>query len=192
MKENNALYLGFSRSTGGFFPRALGWAIRRFTGGAVNHAFFLYRSETAGCWMTLGANANGVTEIPLAEFLKDREIVDLWLPRHGTLRSGIRELHDVIGIGYDFSGLIGMAGVELFRRLGIARPVNWLDDHHALFCSEYCAMVVMRSAIGSAADELQKKIRLLRANTIDPAALDAMIAESRAFAHYALKEAIGR
>jgi hypothetical protein len=186
------LYLGFSRSTGGFFSRALGWAIRRFTGGAVNHAFFLYWSEVAWCWMTLGANANGVTEIPLAEFVKDREIVDLWLPRQGTLRSGLQKLHDEIGIGYDFSGLIGMAGVELLRRLGVSRPANWLDDHHALFCSEYCAQVVMRSAIGSSAEGLQLQIYRMRADTIDPAALDAMIAESHAFAHYTLAEALPR
>jgi hypothetical protein len=78
------------------------------------------------------------------------------------------------------------------RRLGVAHPVNWIDDHHALFCSEYCAMVIMRSALSPAANDLKIKIGQMRANTIDPAALDAMIAESHAFTHYTLAEAVKR
>ena len=190
--NDSPLYLGFSRSTGGFFSRALGWAIRKFTGGLVNHAFFLYRSEVAGCWMTLGANANGLSNLPLDDFLKDRAIVDLWLPRIGTFKTGIQALHDKIGIGYDFSGLIGMSGVEILRRLGVTHPVNWIDDHHALFCSEYCAMAIMKSALSAGANDLKIKIGQMRANTIDPATLDSMIADSHAFAHYSLAEATAR
>jgi hypothetical protein len=202
-QPNNTLYIGFSRSTGGMWSRALGWLIRKFTGGKVNHAFFLYRDAYLGAWMTLGANENGVTLIPLAEFRQTREIVQtalnsriasrggsggscvtssetLWKPVVGSLWDGVCALHDEIGVGYNFSGLVGMAGVELLRRLGVKRPINWLDDPHRLFCSEYCAEVIIRSNLPD--KKLCDQIRILRPATIDPALLASLIAASSAFA----------
>lgn len=177
---NNTLYIGFSRSTGGPLRRALGWLIRAFTGGRVNHAFFLYRDAYLGTWMTLGANASGVTLVPLREFRRTREIVHLWKPVVGSLWEGVRALHDEIGVGYNFSGLVGMAGVELLRRLGVKRPVNWLDDPHRLFCSEYCAQVLIRAALPDVG--FGARLRRMRPDTIDPTMLDALIAESGIFA----------
>jgi hypothetical protein len=181
VRSNNTLYIGFSRSTGGPLSRALGWLIRKFTGGTVNHAFFLYFDENVGVWMTLGANANGVTLIPLDEFRKDREIAHLYKPVAGSLWDGVHALHEAIGIGYDFSGLLGMAGVELLRRLGVTRPVNWLDNPHRLFCSEYCAQVLIYTTTLPDAD-FRAHLRRMRPDTIDPAMLDALIAESGIFA----------
>jgi hypothetical protein len=178
-QSSNTLYIGFSRSTGGPLSRALGSLIRKFTGGTVNHAFFLYRDAYLGAWMTLGANANGVTLIPLDEFRKDREIVHLWKPVTGSLWDGVRALHDAIGVGYNFSGLVGMAGVELLRRLGVRRPVNWLNDPHRLFCSEYCAEVIFRSNLP---DKNLGHLRFVEPSTIDPALLDSLLAASPAFA----------
>jgi hypothetical protein len=180
-RPNNTLYIGFSRSTGGMLSRALGWLIRGFTGGKVNHAFFLYRDAYLGTWMTLGANENGVTLIPLDKFRQTREIVHLWKPVVGSLWDGVRALHDEIGVGYNFSGLVGMAGVELLRRLGIKQPQNWLDDPHRVFCSEYCAQVLIHTTTLPDVD-FRAHLRRMRPDTIDPAMLDALIAESGIFA----------
>lgn len=186
------VYLGFSRSTGGFFARVIGWLIRRATGGKVNHAFFLYYSELAACWMTLGANARGVGDVPLDEFLHSRQIVDLWLPRDGSFQPAIAELHDKIGVPYNYSGLFFMAVVEIARRLGVKHPENWLSDPQAEFCSEYCAQAVARAPLGKGANALQIGIYRKHSDTIDPAMLDDMVRKSGALIWFSQTQATAR
>lgn len=169
------LYVGFSRSRGGLFSQLLGLLIRFFTGGRVNHALFLYRDEHLG-WMTIGANENGVTYLPLEVFLKTRQMVDIFVPAKdpSALWVGLQSLRDDIGKSYNFSGLVGMAGVEIATRwLHLKHASNWLSNPNDLFCSEIVAEVIRRSHF-SVLDGAP-------ADTIAPAALDAALSMSAEF-----------
>jgi len=59
------IYSGFSAATD-FFGRLLSWNIRLFSGGDVNHAFFVFWSPEFNAWLTVGANSNGVTVMTVA------------------------------------------------------------------------------------------------------------------------------
>ncbi len=144
--NDSPLYLGFSRSTGGFFSRALGKAIRGVTGGRANHAFLAWEDENLG-WLTLGANINGVTLMTMEKFVADREIVSLYLPRTGSLWEGLAKCKRMIDEGYDFTGLPGI-GISLLvhRWTGILLP-NWLSRRGRIFCSAFDAEVMRRSKV---------------------------------------------
>ena len=186
------LYIGFSRSTGGFFSRALGWLIRRASGSWVNHAFCLYYDTYAGCWMTVGANANGVGPIPLDRFQRSRRIVDLWAPAIGSFWDGYHALHDKIGVPYNYSGCANMLFVEFARKLGVKDPRNWLSNPADEFCSEYCAEIVSRSNLPSpAAAALQETIALEPPSTIDPGMLRKLFWNSGAMQRYSLASIVG-
>lgn len=170
--SDKTLYLGFSRSAGGLESKIVGDLIRDFTGGEVNHAFLAWYSENMRGWLTRGANAGGITDLPLDKFVASRVIVDLWAPIEGDLWVGMRALHDLIGKPYDYLGLLGMAGVEIERHLGIADPTNWLADPHRRFCSQYAAQIVVKSNLpGSRAAEMVAQINAANPNTIDPTML---------------------
>jgi hypothetical protein len=134
------LYTAFSKSTGGAASRALGAAIRAFTGGEVNHAFLLYYDLEFMCWMTYGANANGITPLALEVFLRDREIVRIFRPRFdlwGAMRAHVAD----IGKHYDYRGLLGMAFVEVGRKLGFEFPnIGASSDED--FCSEWISHLI--------------------------------------------------
>lgn len=182
---NNALYVGFSRTAGGgFFSRLLGRAIRFFEragSGAPNHAFLLYRDDHLG-WMTIGANQNGVTYLPLDAFLRSRSVVKLFTTATpGTLWAGLDALKDDIGKAYNLSGLVGMAPVEIaVHWLHFKHLSNWLSNPHTLFCSEFVAEVIRRAGYQVLGHEA--------ADVIDPAALCAALNGDPNWIGYTLKQ----
>ena len=138
------LYAGFSRSVrGSLWGRWLTWMIAWFTDAGAKgatHAFLLYHDDKLG-WRTLGANSDGVSYISLKQFLATREIVALFLPRTGSpgsLWDGLAVMRKDIGLPYDYSGVVGMAMVEVAYHWFHDRDAkNPLAERRALFCSEF-------------------------------------------------------
>lgn len=128
------------------FAGILGEIIKAFTGGDVNHAMLVYEDPTFGLTMTLGANANGLTLVPLTH-VRDMEIKHIYRPRDGqpSLIAGVRALSHLIDTPYDYAGLLGMSIVEAERRWFKHAINNPLLDKHKLFCSEYAKMVAWHS-----------------------------------------------
>lgn len=155
------LYVGFSMTRS-----MLGWLIRAFTGGNVNHAFLAWQDANLG-WVVLGANDNGLTMDAIANFQKTRTIAGLFRPKNSTLWSGLEALKQNLNVKYNFSGLVGMTGVELARKLLHWNAPNLLDDKERLFCSEFTVDVLRASGY----PVLTKQ----QAATVDPAELMAAL-----------------
>lgn len=141
------LYVGFSRGKG-FFNGLLARVVLAFTGGRADHSLLYYQDEHLG-WMTIGANDNGVTYMAMDQFLRSRTIVAAFKPADPgtTLWLGLRILRGKIDAGYDYSGLLGMAPVEIARKwFRIRNAKNFFADPRTrLFCSEFTVDVI-RSA----------------------------------------------
>lgn len=136
------LYVGFSHGRG-FWRGTLARIIILFTGGVADHSFLLYRK--AGQWVTLGANADGVSYIPLRAFVRSHRVVGLFCPVTGSLWSGLQALGDVVGVPYDYTGLIGMAEVEIVRRWFHLEMPNLIDNPRKWFCSKLTSTVIRRA-----------------------------------------------
>jgi hypothetical protein len=164
------LYLGFSAGTG-FFGGVLGGLIRAFTGGDVNHAFFVFWSPDFGAWLTVGANGNGVTIMTVPEFLKTRVIKNLLAPTSSwSLWTGLRAHVKDLNRHYNYSGLFGMANVEIVKKLTGRPGINLLNDRGDVFCSEWCAEVIRASLPGSQGYALAFMAGY-KADQIDPTSL---------------------
>ncbi len=143
------LFSGFSAGKG-FFNALLGGTIRAFTGGDINHAFFVFWSSDFNAWLTVGANANGVTVMTVPEFCKSREIKYLFAPISSwSLWTGLRMHVGDLNKHYNYTGLFGMAHVEIMKKLTGRPGANLLDDHDDLFCSEWSAEVIRAALPGS-------------------------------------------
>jgi hypothetical protein len=164
------LYSGFSAGTG-FFGSLLSGAIRLFSGGDVNHAFFIFWSPDFNAWLTVGANANGVTVMTVPEFRKSREIKYLFAPVSSwSLWTGLRTHVGDLDKHYNYTGLFGMANVEIVKKL-LGRPgANLLNDRDDLFCSEWCSEVI-RAALPGSKGYAVAFMSGYKADQIDPAAL---------------------
>jgi hypothetical protein len=136
------IYSGFSAATG-FFGGLLGGAIRLFTGGDVNHAFFVFWSPEFNAWLTVGANGNGVTVMTVPEFCKTRKIKYLFAATSSwSLWTGLRAHVGDLDKHYNYNGLFGMANVEIVKKLTGRPGANLLDDRDDIFCSEWCAEAI--------------------------------------------------
>lgn len=167
MSSDPPIYSGFSSATG-FFGRILGGSIRLFTGGDVNHAFFVFWSPEFDTWLTVGANANGVTIMSVGEFCKTREINYLFAPIGWSIWDGMRAHVKDLDKHYNYTGLFGMANVEIIKKI-VGRPgLNFLNDRDDLFCSEWCAMV-LRAGMGM--NRALKFLPNYKDNQIDPSTL---------------------
>jgi hypothetical protein len=117
------IFSGFSAATG-FFGGLLGGAIRAFTGGDVNHAFFVFWSPEFNAWLTVGANGNGVTVMTVPEFCKTRKIKYLFAATSSwSLWTGLRAHVGDLDKHYNYTGLFGMANVEIVKKL-TGRPAR--------------------------------------------------------------------
>lgn len=139
------MYLAFSKS-----KSLLGWVIRKFTRGTVNHAFFLYQEN--GEWMTYGAQFNGLHKATVKDFQKNREIVKMFQPVGFDLEGGLKAVLGEQGEkeSYNFDALLGMAGVEIQKRLHERIIRNRMDfNKNRVFCSEFCEEVIYRSLLAA-------------------------------------------
>ena len=154
---NHTLYAGFSAGNS-ILDRTIRW----FTKGKVNHAFLLWQDEDG--WKTLGANSDGVTEIPWTEFLKSRTVPAIFSPtdQSKSLWTGLTAMQAEIGAKYNVAALVGMSVVEIADHLFHERVDNPLDfNKQEVFCSEFQAQVIRKSGF--------VYLPNLPADTIDPA-----------------------
>lgn len=137
----NKLYIGFSASTGSIPLKLLGWTIRKFTGGEVNHTFLLYFDDDWQTWVTIGANLNGITMIPLNQFIPYHDIKYIFEPQF-DLWEGARTLSGDIDKKYNYFGLFGMSFVKIAQKFGNKNPHNFLSNGKDEFCSEWIAQII--------------------------------------------------
>lgn len=136
--EDPALYCAFSTSSG-WLSRGIRW----FTRGKVSHAFFLFYSPEWACWLAVGANANGITIETLAQFLKrGNTVVYAFQPLTVNLWDGLRKHVSDLNKSYNYTGLFGMAFVELSQLVLKRSAANRLSNKAELFCSEWMDMVL--------------------------------------------------
>ena|SRR5581483_12517122 len=135
------IFIGFSAATG-LLGGMLGAAIRAFTGGTVNHAFLVYFDRHWGAWLTVGANANGLTIMTIPEFCKTRKIKFLFSTIGFSLWDGLRAHVGDLDRGYNYGGLIGMANVEIVKKLRGRLGDNFLSQRGKLFCSQWDAEII--------------------------------------------------
>jgi hypothetical protein len=131
----------FSRSN-----TLVGEAIRSFTGGRVNHAFLAWKDPQFQIAVALGANPNGLTLSPYANFLRPPEQVVCVFRPALSLWPGIRALASLLDTPYDYGGLVGMSVVELVHRW----YRRWLPNpwpSKCMFCSEYVRRVLKISGL---------------------------------------------
>lgn len=139
------IYVGFSRG-----KNPLSWIIRKLTGGIVDHAFLIYRDGDQ--WMTFGAQFNGLHKATVKDFQKNREIVKMFQPVGFDLEGGLKAVLGEQGEkeSYNFDALLGMAGVEIQKRLHERIIRNRMDfNKHRVFCSEFCEEVIYRSLLAA-------------------------------------------
>jgi len=165
------IYAAFSRASGGWFSRLVGALIRSFTSGSVNHALVVYWSTDFGCWMTVGANANGVTPMPLTEFLKTRTIVYLYAPvgwslwYAPTISTRAMTTPGCLGWPTSKSGKFGR---------------NLLNDKSELFCSEWLTELCVTGMVPLGASAI-KDFMPDRPDQIAPAFLAARMSKCAYF-----------
>lgn len=115
----------------------LSWLIRACTGGTVSHAFIVFWDPAFGQDLVLEADWNGVVVKTLAKAKRERTIVAI-LKSPTPIDAGLRAAAEFLDERYDYGGLLGMAIVMLWRRLG-RRLKNPFHSSHALFCSDAVA-----------------------------------------------------
>lgn len=187
------IFCVFTESDAGVFNILLAKAINLFEGGKVrvNHAAFVYWSAEWAGWRAIGANANGVTEVPLKTFAATRAIPYVFAPVGFNLWDGMRAHAADVGKHYNYSGLAGMAFVEIARKLKMHPKANLLSDNNDLFCSQWQAEIVSAAITHAMLSEnLSAMALLLRtwpllntdADVIDPALLCRTELKSHLFA----------
>lgn len=167
--------VAFSASQG------LGTLIRTFTGGDVNHAFLIFYDPVFDTELMLGANANGLTIEPLDAFTDP--IVHVFEPidPNKGLEMGLRLWVHLLNKPYDFAGLVGMAAVEIARKIANCQISNPLQAEQKLFCSEF-----VRKVLTSSRYEVLPEIE---AGDCDPAQLcEALLAMPEQFREVNLKK----
>jgi hypothetical protein len=86
--------------------------------------------------IVLEAHESGFRVVTLAQFEKHNIIVRI-IPVNG-LDLGIRHVVDLLGRGYDFPGLLGMAAVLSGRAITGRKLRNPFQNGASPFCSEIC------------------------------------------------------
>jgi hypothetical protein len=136
------IYSGFSITTGSWLSAAIRW----FTDSPdTSHAFLVYWSTEYGCWMTVGANSNGVTELPVWKFESKRRITHLFRPVGFSLLDGLRKHVGDLNKSYAWSALLDMAWISIERRLRLHPQRNVLELRGELFCSQWIAEIIKDS-----------------------------------------------
>ena len=140
------LYAGFSASRG-FLPALIRIFSGTFAGGGVNHMFLCWQDPHLG-WVTLGANANGVTLIPWAQFTAKRAVIAIFKPHDPalSLRTGLENLKSTINAAYNYPAIVGLGLTEVADFLLRRQHPNRLDlNTNEQFCSEFASRVIRQS-----------------------------------------------
>ncbi len=125
----------------GPFARAIRW----LTGSDVNHAFVAWESAELGGWVTIPqADERGCVAVA-AESVEYQRIECYDAPGLDLAR-GLPAMRRVLGLGYDWLGILGfLARLVLWRVLGRLIRNPWQRDDR-FFCSE--ATVTFLAAAG--------------------------------------------
>jgi hypothetical protein len=121
------------------------WAIRKLTGSNVNHAFVAWESRELDGWVTIPqADERGCVAVAAESVPYTR--IECYEADDYDLSSGLTAMRLILGLGYDWIGILGflarLAAWRLLRRK-IRNP--WQEDDR-FFCSE--AATTFLSAAG--------------------------------------------
>lgn len=133
--------VGFSTGRS-FWTRVGAWAITKFTGGSVDHAFLMVWSDEWRQWLSLGAERRGLAPMSLSVFEDTHKITACFAANGFSLWDGMRAHVDDLAAGYDFTGMAYMSVVTIARRMGIMLVDNPLSIKGRTFCSAWVAAVV--------------------------------------------------
>ena len=111
--------------------------IRWFTRSKFSHSAFLLYDTRFQKWQIAGADATGFELTSLDNFLSGNQMMAIYSPPV-DLNKALPEIDDWLGTFYNYSGLLGMAWVELGHWLK-KKWSNPLDNPHEMFCSEAIA-----------------------------------------------------
>jgi hypothetical protein len=129
--------IGFSTSRNSWISKVIRW----FTDSGVSHCFFIYFDEDWERDMVLEATSGGFRIVPYS-FYAESTLVSL-TPAY-PVDVGIKKSLDWLGVGYDYGGLLGMAWVEIGRRLKCAWRNPWRGAN-TMFCSEAIVRILQES-----------------------------------------------
>lgn len=157
------VHLGFSTPRR-FNP--VSWLVRKLTGSTASHAWFLYYDQDFQMDMVMEAHELGFRLLPFSRFERENKVVAVFSPTC-DFNLGLKWAATWLGTAYDFTGLLGMAWVLIWRKLG-KRVRNPLQRSHAMFCSEIATKALAKSGC-----EWAKR---LRPSTVSPQQLMVLCA----------------
>lgn len=132
--------IGFSTSKTSWISRVIRW----FTRSTVSHSFIVYYDEEWKRDMKMESEGGMGGSIRIVTFNPDSpSIVKLVTPKH-SIEVGMNKMVDHLGDLYDYTGLFGMAWVEIGRWLKKKWKNPWASSK-AMFCSEMVARVLVDS-----------------------------------------------
>lgn len=134
-------HVGFSTPKA-FNP--VSWLVRKFTGAACSHAWFLYYDKDWGFDVVLEAHELGFRLLPYEHFKRQNNIIALFIPKMDIDVGLARVAKEFLGRAYDFGGLLGMSVVLLGRFLK-RKWRNPFQSSKAAFCSEACVLALLYS-----------------------------------------------
>jgi hypothetical protein len=135
-----ATRIGFSTSKTSWISRIIRW----FTSSTVSHTFIVYYDEEWKRDMVMESEGGMGGSVRIVRFNPaSTSIVKIVTPKY-DIEVGMNKMVDNLGEVYDYTGLFGMAWVELGKWL----KRKWRNPWHSsknLFCSELVAQVLRDS-----------------------------------------------
>ena len=120
------------------------WLVRKITGSAASHAFFIFHDKDWDAEMVMEAHELGFRLIPLDHFEKKNDIVATFTPR-SSIEEGLKIVAlEYLGTMYDYGGLFG----GIITRVGKWLKRKWhnpLESSKAVFCSEAVVIALQKS-----------------------------------------------
>ena len=149
--EKNKVYIGFSRlKPNSLFNKFVYYSITFFSGGNVDHVFFLYYDYILG-WCSVGALFSGLELLPIKQFLKDREIKYVFEPKYSGLLGILYINLQKIGTKYNYLAILGIALFLTFKKIKLFSKYyikyfrrNFLSNPKELFCSQWVEKVILQ------------------------------------------------
>jgi len=129
------------------------WLIRKVTKSVVNHAFIIYQSSTWQSDWAVQVDTKGVRLLPVSKVLHKAKAYKLYVAKGIDLSVGLRESQGLIGLQYDYMGVLGFLVYLWRKRFSFKAARNVLHRKDAMFCSEFVA-TVLRNAGAPGAEDL--------------------------------------
>lgn len=132
--------IGFSTSKTSWISRIIRW----FTRSTVSHCFIVYHDDEWKRDMIMESEGGLGGSVHIVKFNPNSSsIVKLVAPKF-DIEVGMNKMVDRLGEPYDYTGLFGMAWVEIGKWLKKKWANPW-QSSKAMFCSELVAQVLIDS-----------------------------------------------